>query len=58
VLPRILASLKDNGIRRVNVEKPSLETVFLDVTGHRLGETAGESTDFRKFYAQMRRARQ
>jgi ABC-2 type transport system ATP-binding protein len=58
VLPKILASLKDNGIRRVNVEKPSLETVFLDVTGRRLGETAGESTDFRKFYAQMRRARQ
>jgi ABC-2 type transport system ATP-binding protein len=58
VLPRILAALKDDGIRRVNVEKPSLETVFLDVTGHRLGESTGEATDYRKFYAQMRRARQ
>jgi hypothetical protein len=40
------------------VEKPSLETVFLERTGRRLGAGAGETTDYRKFYAQMRRARQ
>jgi ABC-2 type transport system ATP-binding protein len=57
VLPRLLASLRNDGIRRVNVEKPSLETVFLDVTGRRLSE-GEEKMDFRKFYAQMRRARQ
>jgi ABC-2 type transport system ATP-binding protein len=58
VLPRILATLKPEGIRKINVEKPSLETVFLDVTGHRIGQEEGEVMDYRKFYAQMRRARQ
>jgi ABC-2 type transport system ATP-binding protein len=58
VLPRVLSSLRNDGIRRVNVEKPSLETVFLDLTGHRLGGDGGETVDYRKFYAQMRRARQ
>jgi ABC-2 type transport system ATP-binding protein len=58
VLPRLLALLGHLEIRRINVEKPSLETVFLDVTGRRLGNDAGEAVDYRKFYAQMRRARQ
>ena len=58
VLPRLLSTLKPEGIRRINVEKPSLETVFLDVTGHRIGQEEGEVMDYRKFYAQMRRARQ
>jgi ABC-2 type transport system ATP-binding protein len=58
VLPRVLSSLRNDGIRRVNVEKPSLETVVLDLTGHRLGGDGGETVDYRKFYAQMRRARQ
>jgi ABC-2 type transport system ATP-binding protein len=58
VLPRILATLRSDGIRRINVEKPSLETVFLDVTGRRIGQDEGEVLDYRRFYAQMRRARQ
>jgi len=57
VLPRLLATLRADGIRRINVEKPSLETVFLDVTGRRIGQDEGEVLDYRKFYAQMRRAR-
>ncbi len=56
VLPRLLGLLRTDGIRRLNVEKPSLETVFLDLTGQRL-DTAGENIDYRKFYATMRRAR-
>lgn len=59
VLPELLRTLAADGVRRINVEKPSLETVFLDVTGRRLGGDNGEApVDFRKFYAQMRRARQ
>ncbi len=58
VLPHLLGALSREGIRRINVEKPSLETVFLDITGKRLGENGGEVVDYRKFYAQMRRARQ
>ena len=58
VLPRLLATLRLDSIRRINVEKPSLETVFLDVTGRRLGSETTENVDFRKFYAQIRRARQ
>ena len=57
-LPALLRILEPAGVRRVNVEKPSLETVFLDVTGKRIDTDAGETVDFRKFYAQMRRARQ
>ncbi len=55
-LPRLLAAIPPAQIRRVSVEKPSLETVFLDLTGRRIG---GEEPirDVRKFYAQMRRAR-
>ncbi|HZY92518.1 MAG TPA: ATP-binding cassette domain-containing protein [Thermoplasmata archaeon] len=57
-LPGLLHALENDGIRRINVEKPSLETVFLDVTGKRIDSDAGETMDYRKFYAQMRRARQ
>ena len=55
-LPRLFAAIPTNHIRRINVEKPSLETVFLDLTGKRMGaeEPMG---DIRKFYAQIRRAR-
>jgi len=55
-LPQLFARLHTNEIRRVSVEKPSLETVFLQLTGHRIG---GEEPmhDIRKFYAQVRRAR-
>ncbi|MGI0131900.1 MAG: ATP-binding cassette domain-containing protein [Thermoplasmata archaeon] len=58
VLPRIFAALAPEGIRRVNVERPSLETVFLDLTGSRIEDGTHEVHDFRKFYANVRRARQ
>ncbi len=44
-------------MRRVSIEKPSLETVFLDLTGHRLGQDDEPMRDIRKFYAQLRRVR-
>ncbi len=55
-LPRLFAAIPTERIRRISVEKPSLETVFLDLTGKRIGaeEPMG---DIRKFYAQIRRAR-
>jgi ABC-2 type transport system ATP-binding protein len=56
LLPALLAKVPSTAIRRISVEKPSLETVFLDLTGRRIG---GEEPmrDVRKFYAQVRRAR-
>jgi ABC-2 type transport system ATP-binding protein len=56
VLPAILASLRLDAIRRVTIEGPSLETVFLDLTGHRIGQEE-PMRDVRKFYAQMRQVR-
>jgi ABC-2 type transport system ATP-binding protein len=56
-LPRLLSLLRPETIRRIHVEKPSLETVFLDVTGRRLDE-GGDVPDIRKFYLNVRRARQ
>ncbi|HTT35270.1 MAG TPA: ATP-binding cassette domain-containing protein [Thermoplasmata archaeon] len=56
-LPGIFAALRSDGLRRINVDRPSLETVFLDLTGKRL-DAGGEVHDFRKFYATVRRARQ
>ena len=56
VLPRVLEAIPAAQIHRINVERPNLETVFLDLTGRRLG---GDETpvDFRKFYGQILRAR-
>jgi ABC-2 type transport system ATP-binding protein len=56
-LPRLFAAMPTDHIRRISVEKPSLETVFLDITGRRLGQEE-PMRDIRKFYMQMRRARQ
>ncbi|HTS33438.1 MAG TPA: ATP-binding cassette domain-containing protein [Thermoplasmata archaeon] len=56
-LPVLFRTIHPDQIKRISVEKPSLETVFLDVTGRRLGEDE-PMRDVRKFYAQMRRARQ
>jgi ABC-2 type transport system ATP-binding protein len=56
-LPLLFRTIQPDQIKRISVEKPSLETVFLDVTGRRLGEDE-PMRDVRKFYAQMRRARQ
>src|SRR5438105_4625330 len=58
VLPKIFSTLKTDAIRRINVEKPSLETVFLDITGKRIDQAGADVPDYRKFYATMRRARQ
>jgi ABC-2 type transport system ATP-binding protein len=58
VLPNILAALKSSEVRRINVEKPSLETVFLDITGKRIDQAGPEVHDYRKFYMTVRRARQ
>jgi len=56
-LPRFLQTIRPDDIRRISVEKPSLETVFLDLTGRRMGQEE-PMRDIRRFYAQMRRARQ
>ncbi len=56
-LPRLFRAIPTDHIRRISVEKPSLETVFLDLTGRRLGQDDEPMRDIRKFYAQMRRAR-
>ncbi len=56
VLPRLLQTIPVEEIRRISVEKPSLETVFLDLTGRRIGQDE-PMRDIRKFYMQMRRAR-
>jgi ABC-2 type transport system ATP-binding protein len=55
-LPAILEAVRSATVRRISVEKPSLETVFLDLTGRRLGQEE-PMRDIRKFYAQMRQAR-
>ncbi|MGI0129139.1 MAG: ATP-binding cassette domain-containing protein [Thermoplasmata archaeon] len=55
-LPLLLAALRPETVRRISIEKPSLETVFLDLTGRRLGSDE-PMRDIRKFYAQMRQAR-
>ena len=55
-LPQLFSRIHPNEIRKISVEKPSLETVFLQLTGHRIGEEE-PMHDIRKFYAQVRRAR-
>lgn len=57
-LPALFSSLPENAIRRVSVEKPSLESVFIDITGKRIDQAGSDVQDFRKFYMNMRRARQ
>ena len=57
-LPRLLRTIPTEHIRRISVEKPSLEMVFLDLTGRRIGQEEEPMRDIRKFYMQMRRARQ
>lgn len=56
-LPEILHALDPNRIRHMNVDKPSLETVFLNITGKRLDSETHDVQDYRKFYAQLKRAR-
>ena len=56
LLPALLASIKTDSVRRITIEGPSLETVFLDLTGRRIGQEE-PMRDVRKFYAQMRQVR-
>ncbi|MGA9840597.1 MAG: ATP-binding cassette domain-containing protein [Thermoplasmata archaeon] len=56
VLPGLLGAIRTDSVRRISIEKPSLETVFLDLTGRRLGSDE-PMRDIRKFYAQMRQVR-
>jgi ABC-2 type transport system ATP-binding protein len=58
LLPQLFGALKGPGITRINVEKPSLETVFLDLTGQRIDQAGSDVMDVRKFYLNVRRARQ
>ena len=58
VLPSLFHSLNAEGIHRINVEKPSLESVFIDITGKHLEQGGPEVQDYRKFYMSVRRARQ
>ena len=55
-LPQLFRRIQSDKIRKISVEKPSLETVFLDITGRRIGEDE-PIRDVRRFYAQMQRAR-
>jgi ABC-2 type transport system ATP-binding protein len=57
VLPRLIHALSADGIRRINVEKPSLESVFIDITGQRIEQAGSDVMDYRKFYLNVRRAR-
>jgi ABC-2 type transport system ATP-binding protein len=57
-LPRLFQALKTDGIRRINVEKPSLESVFIDITGKKIDQAGSDVQDYRKFYLNLRRARQ
>jgi ABC-2 type transport system ATP-binding protein len=57
-LPNLFAAIHPTEIHRINVEKPSLESVFIDITGKRIDQSAPEMPDFRKFYMNIRRARQ
>ncbi|MGC8546342.1 MAG: ATP-binding cassette domain-containing protein [Thermoplasmata archaeon] len=58
VLPEIIEPLKRNGIEplRYQVDKPSLDTVFMDYVGRALPEEEGEG-DSRKMMMNLRRLR-
>ena len=55
-LPALLGSIRSDSVRRITIEGPSLETVFLELTGRRIGQEE-PMRDVRRFYAQMQRAR-
>ncbi|HTT25370.1 MAG TPA: ATP-binding cassette domain-containing protein [Thermoplasmata archaeon] len=56
-LPQLFHALQTDRIRRINVEKPSLESVFIDITGKRIDQAGSDVQDYRKFYLNVRRAR-
>ncbi|MCI4336428.1 MAG: ATP-binding cassette domain-containing protein [Thermoplasmata archaeon] len=57
-LPHLFSAFPENAIRNVSIHRPSLESVFIDITGHKIDQAGGDVQDFRKFYMTMRRARQ
>ncbi|MCL4324970.1 MAG: ATP-binding cassette domain-containing protein [Candidatus Thermoplasmatota archaeon] len=57
LLPVLFTRLRPDKIRSLNVVRPSLEAVFIDLTGKRIEDEA-PLHDYRKFYASIRRARQ
>lgn len=58
ILPSLFSAFGDHAIRNVSIHKPSLETVFMDITGKKIDQAGGDVQDFRKFYMTVRRARQ
>ncbi len=58
VLPRVFQIVGTDRIRRVNVEKPSLESVFIEMTGKKIDQAGSDVHDYRKFYMNVRRSRQ
>lgn len=57
-LPRLLERVPPGSIRRINVEAPSLESAYFELTGSRLDAAEPAMLDVRRFYMQVRRARQ
>jgi ABC-2 type transport system ATP-binding protein len=54
-IPQIVRVLDFAAVKSLRVEKPTLDTVFMKLTGKRIEES---HMDYRKFYAMIRRARQ
>jgi ABC-2 type transport system ATP-binding protein len=58
VLPRVFSIVGTERIRKLNVEKPSLESVFIEMTGKKIDQAGSDVHDYRKFYMNVRRSRQ
>jgi ABC-2 type transport system ATP-binding protein len=58
VLPKMFQTVGTERIRKVNVEKPSLESVFIEMTGKKIDQASTDVHDYRKFYMNVRRSRQ
>ncbi|MEL9990145.1 MAG: ATP-binding cassette domain-containing protein [Thermoproteus sp.] len=54
-IPAIVRAIDFSAVKSLRVEKPTLDTVFMKLTGKRIEES---HVDYRKFYAMIRRARQ
>ncbi|MBP1449123.1 MAG: ATP-binding cassette domain-containing protein [Thermoproteus sp.] len=53
-VPLIVKSLDFSAVKSLRIEKPTLDTVFMKLTGKRIEES---HVDYRKFYAIIRRSR-
>jgi len=58
VLPKLFGTVGTDRIKRLNVEKPSLESVFIEMTGKKIDQASTDVHDYRKFYMNVRRSRQ